>query len=79
MSNISKEEKISRMENLSQSSDDWEQERRVVELDVLAKGLSACTKCGLPLQLTHTQRIITCGLGSLIKVLHDVLLIDKCL
>lgn len=30
--------------------------------------LSACEKCGLPLNLNHTEEIQTYGLGSLLKV-----------
>lgn len=40
----------------------------VVELGVLADGLAGCKECGLPLQLSHTQGIRDCGLGSFLQV-----------
>ncbi|XP_061195042.1 uncharacterized protein LOC133203237 [Saccostrea echinata] len=46
----------------------WREGRRVVELGVLADGLSGCKQCGLPLQLSHTQGIRDCGLGSFLQV-----------
>ncbi|XP_065925337.1 uncharacterized protein [Magallana gigas] len=46
----------------------WREGRRVVELGVLADGLAGCKECGLPLQLSHTQGIRDCGLGSFLQV-----------
>ena len=46
----------------------WSTGRRIVELGVLAEGLSGCKKCGLPLQLAHASDIVTCGLSAIIKV-----------
>ena len=46
----------------------WGEGRRIVELNVLAQGLSGCKKCGLPLQLSHALGITTYGLSALIKV-----------
>lgn len=46
----------------------WRQGRRVIELGVLADGLSACKQCGMPLQLSHTESIITYGLAAILKV-----------
>ena len=49
-------------------SGNWGEGRRIVELNVLAQGLSGCKECGLPLQLSHALDIITYGLSALIKV-----------
>ncbi|CAC5378289.1 unnamed protein product [Mytilus coruscus] len=46
----------------------WREGRRVVELGILADGLRACAKCGLPLQLGHTTSILTCGLSAILKI-----------
>ncbi|CAC5388275.1 unnamed protein product [Mytilus coruscus] len=46
----------------------WREERRVVELGILADGLRACAKCGLPLQLGHTTSILTCGLSAILQI-----------
>lgn len=46
----------------------WREGRRIVELDILAQGLSGCKKCGVPLQLSHAIDIKTCGLSALLKV-----------
>ena len=57
------------------SDDSWSSGRRIVELSVLAKALSGCVKCGLPLQLAHGIDIVTHGLAAIIKVhcihVHD--------
>lgn len=42
--------------------------RRVVELRVLAYGLSGCETCGIPLHFSHSIGVLTCGLGSFLKV-----------
>uniref|UniRef100_A0A8W8JFW7 Exonuclease domain-containing protein n=1 Tax=Magallana gigas TaxID=29159 RepID=A0A8W8JFW7_MAGGI len=47
---------------------DWRCGRRLIELGVLADGLSACKKCGLPLQLTHCQGITNFGLSAMLKI-----------
>ena len=47
--------------------DDWRQGRRVVELGVLADGLSSCKQCGVPLHVSHAQGIITYGLSAILK------------
>ena len=41
---------------------------RIVELSVLAEGLSACKSCGQPLQLHHANDITNRGLAAFIKV-----------
>ncbi|XP_062569599.1 uncharacterized protein LOC134231630, partial [Saccostrea cucullata] len=46
----------------------WTEGRRIVELGVLAEGLRACQKCGLPLQLAHATTIQTYGLSAILKV-----------
>ncbi|CAC5417981.1 unnamed protein product [Mytilus coruscus] len=46
----------------------WREGRRVVELGILADGLRACAKCGLPLQFGHTTSILTCGLSAILKI-----------
>lgn len=46
----------------------WRKGRRIVELDVLAQGLSGCKKCGVPLQHSDAIGIKTCGLSALLKV-----------
>lgn len=35
---------------------------------MLADGLSGCETCGIPLHLSHTIGVMTCGLGSFLKV-----------
>lgn len=35
---------------------------------MLADGLSGCEKCGIPLHLSHSIGVLTCGLGSFLKV-----------
>ncbi|CAC5408794.1 unnamed protein product [Mytilus coruscus] len=45
----------------------WREGRKVVELGILADGLRACAKCGLPLQLGHTTSI-QCGLSAILKI-----------
>ena len=50
LSDVEKEEVIYN-DDPSKKCEDWRQGRRIVELDVLAKGLKACEICGLPLQL----------------------------
>lgn len=47
---------------------DWRCGRRLIELGVLADGLSACKKCGLPLQLSHCQGITNFGLSAMLKI-----------
>nr|XP_034316705.1 uncharacterized protein LOC117686129 [Crassostrea gigas] len=47
---------------------DWRCGRRIVELGVLADALSACKKCGLPLQLSHCTGITTHGLSAMLKI-----------
>ncbi|XP_061186114.1 uncharacterized protein LOC133195733 [Saccostrea echinata] len=47
---------------------DWRTGRRIIELGVLADGLSGCKKCGLPLQLSHCMGIITFGLAAMLKI-----------
>lgn len=84
LSDVEKEEVIDN-DDPSKKCEDWRQGRRIVELDVLAEGLKACEKCGLPLQLSHAKGILTFGLGSLLKVsliigMETVLLsIDLCI
>ncbi|XP_063407854.1 uncharacterized protein LOC134691329 [Mytilus trossulus] len=68
ISNATREEEVSCEGKQTRSSEDWREGRRIVELDVLATGLRACLKCGLPLQLGHTIDIQTYGLGCLLKV-----------
>lgn len=68
ISNATREEEVSYEGNQTRSSEDWREGRRIVELDVLATGLRACLKCGLPLQLGHSIDIQTYGLGCLLKV-----------
>ncbi|XP_071141460.1 uncharacterized protein [Mytilus edulis] len=68
ISNATREEEVSYEGNHTRSSEDWREGRRIAELDVLATGLRACLKCGLPLQLGHTIDIQTYGLGGLLKV-----------
>ncbi|CAG2230313.1 UAP1 [Mytilus edulis] len=68
ISNATREEEVSNEGKQTRSSEDWREGRRIVELDVLATGLRACLKCGLPLQLGHTIDIQTYGLGCLLKV-----------
>jgi hypothetical protein len=51
------------------SSNDWISGRRLVELDVLAQGLSACSEFTLPLNLSHTVGETRLGLGSLLHVI----------
>nr|XP_034331420.1 uncharacterized protein LOC117680512 isoform X2 [Crassostrea gigas] len=46
----------------------WREGRRVVELGVLADGLSGCEKCGIPLHFSHSIGVLTCGLCSFLKV-----------
>lgn len=46
----------------------WRHGRRVVELGVLADGLSACKKCHQPLHLLNTTSINTYGLSAILKV-----------
>ena len=41
---------------------------RIVELSVLAQGLSACKACGQPLQLKHATDVTNRGLAAYIKV-----------
>ena len=45
----------------------WGEGRRIVELDVLTKGLQACSKCGNPLHLHHSTGITTYGLDALLN------------
>lgn len=66
ISHVEREEEVESAD--TKECKDWRLGRRIVELDVLAKGLSACGKCGLPLNLDHTKEIQTYGLGSLLKV-----------
>lgn len=66
LSHVEREEEVESAD--TKECKDWRLGRRIVELDVLAKGLSACGKCGLPLNLDHTKEIQTYGLGSLLKV-----------
>ena len=40
----------------------------MVDLGLLADGLSACKKCGMPLQLTHCQGVINFGLSAMLKI-----------
>ena len=46
--------------------------RRVVELGVLAEGLKACKKCGIPLHLHHAIGIQTYGLAAILKVKQQI-------
>ena len=55
----------------------WAEGRRVVELGVLAEGLKGCKKCGNPLQLHHTSKILTYGLAAILKVYINVRLISN--
>uniref|UniRef100_A0A8W8NXR6 Mutator-like transposase domain-containing protein n=1 Tax=Magallana gigas TaxID=29159 RepID=A0A8W8NXR6_MAGGI len=47
---------------------DWRCGRRLIELGVLADDLSACKKCGLPLQLSHCQGITNFGRSAMLKI-----------
>lgn len=49
-------------------NDDWRDGRRIVELSVLADGLSGCKMCNNPLSLSHTTRVLNYGLGALLKI-----------
>ena len=75
ITNAVREEEVSYDGVHTCTSEDWKNGRRIVELDVLAEGLSACMKCGLPLQLAHTTGIQTYGLGCLLKVSEWFLLL----
>nr|XP_034324006.1 uncharacterized protein LOC117688947 [Crassostrea gigas] len=61
LSHVEREEEVAELTNLHTYKEckEWRLWRRIVELDVLAKGLSACGKCGLPLNLDHTKEIQT--------------------
>lgn len=65
ISNVAKELNIT---NNGSQVENWRQGRRVVELGVLADGLSGCKLCGIPLHLSHAQGIITYGLSAILKV-----------
>ncbi|CAC5421697.1 unnamed protein product [Mytilus coruscus] len=47
---------------------EWRAGRRVVELGVLADGLSACKKRGLPLSLQNCSNIKSYGLAAILKI-----------
>ncbi|VDI71554.1 Hypothetical predicted protein [Mytilus galloprovincialis] len=55
-------------QNVPSNVKSWNSGRRIVELGVLAEGLSGCKKCGLPLQLAYASDILTYGLSAIIKV-----------
>ena len=47
----------------------WQAGRRIVELVILSKELSACKKCSMPLNLQNCVREKKYGLGSILYVL----------
>ncbi|XP_063436978.1 uncharacterized protein LOC134718408 [Mytilus trossulus] len=57
-----------REQNVPSNVKSWNSGRRIVELGVLAEGLSGCKKCGLPLQLAYASDILIYGLSAIIKI-----------
>ena len=55
--------------NISPDIAAWRDGRRIVELGVLADGLSGCQKCGLPLSLQNCVSINTHGLAATLKIM----------
>ncbi|XP_069140965.1 uncharacterized protein [Argopecten irradians] len=53
----------------SDQDSSWRVGRRIVELDVLAKGLEGCSQCGTPLALKNTTRETRFGLGSSLHIM----------
>ena len=55
-------------ENESENQNSWTDGRRIVELDILASGLKACSDCKEPLQLSNVVQETRDGLASLLYV-----------
>ncbi|CAG2255558.1 unnamed protein product [Mytilus edulis] len=54
--------------NITADFSEWRVGRRLVELGVLADGLAACKKCGLPFSLQNCSTINSHGLTAILKI-----------